>query len=600
MVLFNYSIFPQQYLGIFLGLLLGLLFLILPASPKLPKDKLPWYDLVLCLLSCAIGIYVGIKYPSLIATVGVLTVFKTIMGTLFLLMILEGTRRLTGWILIVVVLVFVLYYKFGYLLPGMLQVSKISYGRMVAQIFLGADAVFGVALRTVVMIVFSFILFAQVLFTTGGAKFIFDLATKLMGRYRGGSAKTCIIAGSLFSLLTGSPVADVAATGPLTIPMMKDSGYDSEFSGAVCAAAATGACISPPILGAAAFIIAEFLRVPYTEVVLVAIVPAVLYYFSLFLQSDLRAVKNNLAGLSVEGLPSIIKIVISGWYFVIPLIILVACIFVLHFRPESAAFYAMISIIVIGLFIKESRKNLKRVLHICMTTCRGMFEIAVICGAAGFIVGVMSYSGLGLTLIRIITDLAGDSLLILAVTSAIISIILAMGMPVTASYLIMALLVVPAMTQLGVPGIAAHMFVFYYAAFSFITPPVCVAVIASSSIAGSNMLKTSLQACKLAIPGFVLPFLFVFNPPVALIGSPGEIVREIAFAFVAVIAICVGLEGCFRAKLNIVLRCLFLVVAAGLFLPTPLQVSIIMVVLFVVLAVVAFIDGGNKRTKAAA
>jgi len=594
MYLFKVSVFPQQYLAIFLGFLLGLEFLILPATKKLSKEKLPWYDLVLCFLSIAIGVYIGINYHSLLMTIGLITTFKTIMGTVFLLLILEGTRRLTGWMLVCVVVVFVLYYYFGNLLPGVLQISRISYGRMIAQLSLGADAVFGVALRTVVMIVFSFILFAQILTQTGGMKFIFNITTKVIGRYRGGSAKIDVIASTLFGLLTGSPVANVAATGPITIPMMKDDGYNPEYASAVNAVTGLGSCISPPILGAAAFIIAEFLRVPYTQVVIVSIVPAALLYFSLFMQSDLRAAKLKLKGRPPEGLPPMLQIIKSGWFFIIPLIILIAGIFFLNMRPETACFYATVSCILIGLTMKETRSNLKKVVTICMGTCRGFFDIAIICAAAGFIVGIMAYSGLSLTLIRIITDLAGNSILLLSIMAAVVSIILGMGMPVTASYLVMAILVVPAMTALGIPGIAAHMFVFYYAAFSFITPPVCVAVIAAASIGQANMIKTSLQACRFSIPAFIMPFLFIFNPAVALMGTTGEIVREITFSVIAVIAICLCLEGYFREKLNTVIRLLFLVVSIGLFIPLSPLVSFGLAALFVVLIVVSWIDGGRK------
>ena len=595
MLLFKFSVFPQQYLGIFLGFLLGLLFLIMPATKKLPKDKVPWYDLVLCCLCIAIGVFVGVRYPTLITTIGLLTNFKTVMSAIFLLLILEGTRRLSGWVLVGVLAVFLLYYKFGYLMPGMLQITKVSFPRMVTQLFLGADAVFGVALRTAVMIVFSFILFAQVLFTTGGAKFIFDIADKFMGRFRGGSAKTSIIASTLFGMVTGSPVANVAAVGSLSIPMMKDAGYEPDFASGVSAVAATGSCICPPILGAAAFIIAEFLRIPYSQVVVVTIVPVALFFLSLFLQVDLRAAKNRIKGSQGAGSTPLFTILKSGWYFIIPFAVLIYCIFGFYMRAEVAAFYAMLSCILVGLVQKATRQNLKKVLTICLATCRGMFEVAVICAAAGIIVGIMSFSGLGLTLSRILTELAGNSLLLLSFMTAIVSIILGMGMPVTASYLILALLVVPAMVDMGVPALAAHLFVFYFGTFSFITPPVCVAVLTASSVGEASFMGTAKHACKLAIPGFIVPFLFIFNPPVALMGSAWEIAREVAFSVIAVVSICFCLEGFFKEKLNVVFRCLFFAISAGLFLPFPPVVSIIVTIAFVALTVLAFLDGGRKR-----
>jgi len=601
LLLFRISLLPQQYLSIFLGFLLGLLFLVKPASKKTASQKIPWYDALMCCLCIAISVYVAINYETIITTIGLLTTFRTVLATVFLLLILEGTRRLSGWILVALLAVFLLYYKYGYLLTGsILQISKVTYSRMVTQLSLGADAVFGVALRTAVMIVFSFILFSQILFTTGGANFIFSIAEKLMGRFRGGTAKTGIVASTLFGMISGSPVANVAATGPLTIPMMTKSGYEPVFASAVNAVAATGGCICPPVLGAAAFIIAEFLRIPYSQVVIVTIIPIALYYISLLLQVDLRAAKNKSVGSISELLPSMLKILKSGWYFLIPIAVLIYGIFFLYLRAETAAFYSTVSCIIIGLLQKETRKNLKKVLTICKAICRGMFEVAVICAAAGIIVGIMSYSGLGLTLSRILTELAGNSLLLLSVLTAVVSLILGMGMPVTAAYLLLALLVVPAMTALEVPPLAAHMFVFYFGAFSFITPPVCAAVLTSSSIGGVSMFKTGYAACRLAIPGFIVPFLFIFNPPLMLVGTPVEIIREFAFSVIAVLAVCFCLEGWFLEKLNKLLRGLFLVVSASLFLPFPPLVSTIATVGFVVVVVIAVFDGKRKRKLAGA
>ena len=596
LLIFKVSLLPQQYLSIFLGFLLGLLFLIKPASKKTAAQKVPWYDALLCCLSIAISVYIAINYETIITTIGLLTTFRTVLATVFLLLILEGTRRLSGWILVALLAVFLLYYKFGYLFTGsMLQISKISYSRMVTQLSLGADAVFGVALRTAVMIVFSFILFSQILFTTGGANFIFNIAEKLMGRYRGGTAKTGIVASTLFGMISGSPVANVAATGPLTIPMMTKSGYEPVFASAVNAVAATGGCICPPVLGAAAFIIAEFLRMPYSQIVAATIIPTALYYLSLLLQADLRAAKNKSAGAFSEVLPSLLKILKGGWYFLIPILVLIYGIFFMYMRAETAAFYSTVSCIIIGLLQKDTRKNLKKVISICKAVCRGMFEVAVICAAAGIIVGIMSYSGLGLTLSRILTELAGNSLFLLSLMTAIVSLILGMGMPVTAAYLLLAILVVPAMTTMGVPPLAAHLFVFYFGTFSFITPPVCAAVLTSASIGNVSMFKTGYAACRLAIPGFIVPFLFIFNPPMALMGTTAEIIREAAFGVVAVLAICFCLEGYLLERLNAVLRGLFLVVSASLFLPFSPIVSIIATAAFVVVVLISVFDGKKKR-----
>ena len=584
---FGISLFNQQFLGLFLGLLMALMFIILPPSPKSSRRSLPWYDLIFSLLSLFTGFYIFICYPDLISTIGVITPFRVFIGTIVISLVIEGTRRTSGWILVAVVLFFIVYFKFGYLFSGILEIQKISWERMVTQLFLGADSIYGVALRTAAIIVFGFILFAQVMFGTGGAKFLFGLAEAAMGRYRGGPAKAGVLASAFFGMLSGSAVANVAATGTLTIPMMKDIGYKPHFAAGVSAVASTGGVITPPIMGAAAFIISEFLGVPYAKVLFVAIVPAALYYLSLFMQVDLRAAKDGLKGMPPAQVPSLIQVMKEGWFFLIPIVVLIFVIFFLHLNPESAALYSLLSLLIIGLIKKDIRAKLKGFVTFFENTSRSMLEVSIICGAAGLVIGVITYSGLGLTLSRVLTETAGNNLLLLTLMTAAASIILGMGMPATAAYLLLALLVAPALIDMGVQPLIAHLFIFYFGCFSFITPPVCLAAYAAASIAGADLLKTAWQSILLAIPAFIVPFLFIFNPAVALQGTGAEIIRELFFAVIAVFAICIAIEGFFRKEKGIVTRTLFGIISICLFLPLPPTTSFIAVAAFAILLIIA-------------
>ncbi len=590
---FGLSLFNQQFLGLFLGLLMALMFIIMPPFTNSSRNTLPWYDLAFSLLSLFSGVYIFICYPNLISTIGLITPFRVVMGIIVIFLVIEGTRRASGWTLVSVILFFIAYFKFGHLFPGVLEIQNISWPRMITQLFLGADSIYGVALRTAAIIVFGFILFAQVMFGTGGAKFLFGLAESAMGRYRGGPAKAGILASAFFGMLSGSAVANVAATGTLTIPMMKDVGYKPYFAAAVSAVASTGGVITPPIMGAAAFIISEFLGVPYADVLYIAIVPAALFYISLFMQVDLRASKNGLKGMPPEQVPSLIKVLKGGWFFLIPIVVLIYVIFILYLRPETAALYSLASLLIVSLLKKDLRVKLKDFAGFLENTSRSMLEVAIICGAAGLVIGVITYSGLGLTLSRVLTEMAGNSLLLLTIMTAIASVILGMGMPATAAYLLLALLVAPALIEIGVNPLLAHLFIFYFGCFSFITPPVCLATYAAASIAGSNLMNTAVQGIKLAIPAFVVPFIFIFNPPVALDGTTIEIVRELFFAVIAVFAMSIALEGFLRKEKSMVGRFLFGIISLCLFLPLPPTISFVAVVVFVILVIAEYLPAGK-------
>ncbi|MGB9887247.1 MAG: TRAP transporter permease [Moorellales bacterium] len=563
------SLFSQQYLALFWGLASALVFLTVPASKKPGRSGLRWYDLVLAALSLIAGIYVAVGYPRLLPTLGLLSGTRILLGIVATVVVLECTRRLTGWPLVIIVLVFILYARFAYLFPGPLAGRGVPWPRLISQLYLGADFLFGTPLKIAAIVVFGFVVFGQFLFTTGGGDFFVRLAEAVMGRQRGGPAKAAVIASSLFGTISGSAVANVASVGVVTIPLMKKTGYPGEFAGAVEAVSGTGGCIMPPVMGAAAFIMAEFLGVPYPVVAVAAIVPAVLYYLGDFMQIHLRAVRLGLEGLPPEEVPSLRETMARGWPYLIPVAVLVYALFGLYLRPEFAALIATAALLVVAAAKSDTRSSLKatKIVEALEGVTKGMLEITIVCGAAGLIVGVVGYTGLGLSLSAFLTQLSGGNLLLLAVLTALVSTILGMGMPVSACYILLAALAAPAMVQLGVDPLLAHLFIFYFGTFSFLTPPVCLAVYAASSIASAPLMATAVQAMRLAVAGYLVPFIFLYKPGLALVGPTGEVLWSLFDGVIATVLLACALEGYLLRLLNPAER--VALAAAGILLFVP-------------------------------
>jgi len=560
--------YPQQFLGLLVSLILSYAYLVLPMRKKKIKDpKVPWYDWALILVSLCGGLYVALFYPTLLLTIGVIKTTTWVIGGALIIAILEATRRLTGWPLLIIVAIFALYARYGYLLPGFLMTRETTWPRLINQLYLGSDFVFGTALNIAGAVVFAFVFFGQFLFGTGGAKFLLDLAQASMGKYRGGPAKIAIVASGLMGTLSGSAVGNVAAIGVVTIPLMRRIGYAPYFAAAVEAVSSTGGIILPPVMGAAAFIMAQLLGVPFYQIAIVAIVPALLFYLGEFLQVDLRAASKGMKGIPKEDLPTMKKTLIEGWIYVLPIIVLIYCLFTLRLPAELSALYSTITMVIVASIKPSTRNFWKKLPAMFEATTVGMLEVVVVCAAAGLVIGVMSYTGLGIAFSQILVQASGGSLLLLAILTAIASIILGMGMPIIATYLFLATLAAPAMTSMGVPPILAHMFVFYFGAYSFLTPPVCLAVYAAAAIAKAPMVKTAWQAMKLAIAGYILPFIFIFKPAMVFMGSPSEVVFAIIDAILAVFCLAIAAEGYFLKKLTWLVRGFFLIIALGFLIP---------------------------------
>ncbi|MFQ5849786.1 MAG: TRAP transporter permease [Candidatus Binatia bacterium] len=561
-------ILREQFLGLFLALVLASVFLGVPASGRSPRDRVPWYDLVLALLGLTVGLYVAIVYPRILFRLAVLTPDKWLLGALAILLILESARRLTGWVLIIIVLLFILYARFAFLFPGVLYGKGFSWQRLAAYLYLDNNSLLGLPMAVGSTIVLAFVLFGNFLFATGGGRFFTDLSLALLGRFRGGPAKVAVVASSLFGTISGSAVSNVATTGMVTIPMMKNTGYRPHVAGAIEAVASTGGQLAPPVMGAAAFLIAEFLEISYAQVAIAAFIPAVLYYLALFVQVDLEAAKYGLRGLPFRELPSLRSALWRGWVFIIPLAVLIYTLFILHLRPAKAGIAAVVVTALLSFLSREMRLNWSKALGILERTGRSLLDLMIIVAAAGLVIGVLQLSGLGFTLALNLIHLSGGSVILLLLLAAGISIVLGMGMPTVAVYILLAVLVAPALTELGISPLAAHLFIFYFGLMSMITPPVCLAAYAGASIAGSEPVRTGFEGMRLGAVAYIVPFVFVFSPALLLVGSPGEVGLAIVTAILGAILLGISFSGFLFRELTWMKRGLLILAAFGLLLPS--------------------------------
>lgn len=564
---FGLSFYIQQYLALFFGLIMALAFLLVPFKKEASMDRLPWYDLVLSFFGILAGVYIALYYRELVVELGLLTPLRVILGTISIFLVLEASRRVLGWPFLTIVLLFIFYALFTFLFPGRLYGKGVTWPRLATFLYLDPQGILGIAIEVAATIVFAFVFFGQALFRTGGGEFFTNSAMALMGRFRGGPAKVAVLASSLFGTMSGSAVANVVTTGSVTIPLMKKTGYPPYFAGAVEATASSGGQIMPPIMGAAAFLMATFLGIPYGKVALSAAIPAVLYYLAVFIQVDLEAAKNGLKGLPSEMLPRFFNVIRKGWLFLIPLLVLIYTLFIRTIEADRAGLYATASVFLVCCFRREDRLGLKKIMNILRETGEGMLEVGVVCCAAGLIIGIVSLTGLGFTFSQALVSLAGKSTLLLLILGATGAIILGMGMTVTAAYLLMVVLIAPALIQLGVAPLNAHLFVFYFAVMSFLTPPICLAVYAAASLAGADMMKTTYQAIKLGIAAYIVPFLFAYHPPLLLQGNVTDIIHAVMTAMIGISLVAIGIEGFLFQSLNGVKRVLLILGGLGCLVP---------------------------------
>ena len=564
----NIAIYKEQYLSLVLTLLLISTFLTVPATKKASREKLPWYDVVLVFLSILTGGYVVVLYGEIIPTLGYLMTHRIIFAAIMIILVLEAARRLVGWPIVIIGILLILYAPYAYLLPGVMSARMIPWSRVLTNLYLSPGSLLGIPLGVAGTIVFSFIFFGRLLFSVGGGRFLSELALALMGRYRGGPAKVAIVASSLFGSLSGSASANVAMTGIITIPLMKKIGYRPHVAGAIEAVASTGGLIMPPIMAATAFIMAELLDVPYPTVAIAAFIPAVLYYVAVFAQVHLEAVKEGLKGLPRKDIPSLKSVLKQGWFYLIPAVVLLYCLFILYMQPSTSALYAVGTTALVSLFKKETRKIvIGKAWTILQDTTRGLLEVGIICAIAGFVIGSISLTGLGLSLSDALVTLSGGNVLVLLALAAIGAIILGMGMPVTATYIMLVILIAPALIKLGIEPLAAHLFIMYFGVMSFLTPPVAIAAYVAATIARSEPLQTGFTGVRLGIIAYVVPFVFALSPSLILLGSVGDILLTVTSALVGTVFLSVAFVGYLFDRLSLLKRVCFAVGAFGLIAP---------------------------------
>lgn len=546
-----------QQRAVHLGLALVLIFLLFPARKGICEDrqgKWSWLNLVLAAAGLLAGGYLFSQYEQMSFRAGSPSTWDVVIGVALIILVLEASRRVLGWSMVVVAAVFLGYAFIGDTLPMVIRHTGYSFERIVSEIALSSEGILGIALGVSASYVALFVIFGAFLEQSGVGQFFINIALAGFGRMRGGPAKAAIGASSLFGMISGSQVANVVSTGVLTIPLMKKSGYQPEFAGAVEAVASTGGMFLPPVMGATAFLIAEVLQVRYIDVAIAAALPAVLYYLALYVMVDLRAARLGLRGVSREELPNDRLLLKEQSHLFIPLLVLVIFLFVVKDSPTKAAFWSIVSTPVVCFLSKKTKMNIKNIFTALERGARLTLVVASACATAGIIIGVVNLSGLGLRLSGMLISLAGGNLLLLLFLTMIASLILGMGLPPVAAYIVLAVLAAPALININVDPMAAHLFIFFFGIISAITPPVALAAYAAAGLAKCSPTKTGFVAFRLALVAFIIPFQFVLGPTLILKGSITDIVISAISALIGVIALAISLEGYFRRHLSLVSR----------------------------------------------
>lgn len=566
---------------------LTLIFLLYPAMAKSPRKKVPLTDWAFILLSVISCLYITMNWEALSEAVRIAepTGVDIALGIIATLLVLEATRRTAGIALPIVAIAFVLYGFLGPYMPGVLNHPGIPLNQFIGMNYLFSEGIFGVPLGVSASFVIIFIIFGGFLEESGGGKFFIDLACAFFGVVRGGPAKIAIFSSGFFGTISGSAVANVVGTGTFTIPMMKRIGYRPHFAGAVEAVASTGGLIMPPVMGAAAFVMAEILGISYISVCLAAAIPAVLYYFSLFVFIDLEAARTGLKGIPPEEKPLVKQVMREGGHLLIPPALLVYLLAVVQWSPMKAGFYTILATVVMAMMRKNTRLDGRKLVSALRKGATGALQVAAVCACAGIVISIVSITGLGLTFSSVLIQLAHGNLFLLLVLTMIASLILGMGLPATPCYIILAVLAAPAIVEMKISPMAAHLFVFYFGCISAITPPVAVAAYAGAAIAGSDAMRTGYTAWRLGLAAFIVPFMFIYGPPLIMVGTIIEIIQASVTALIGVAFLAASIQGFFLARLVPVER-IFLFGAALLLIKPGWMTDLTGIVIGMIIAVI--------------
>lgn len=602
----------QQQRSVHLAFALGLIYLLFPASRHQKKRfnarwlPLPWYDLVFSILGVFVGLYWVVEYKTLVAkSVVDYTTFDLTVAGLAIILVLEAARRVVGLPITIVAGSFLLYAFFGQYLPGFINHPGLTFKRVMGTMYFTTEGILGTPLMVSSTYVFLFLLFGSFLVMTGVGQYFIDFAQRIAGKRIGGPAKVAVFSSALMGTISGSSISNVVSSGVYTIPMMKRIGYSKEFAGGVEASASTGGQIMPPIMGAAAFLMVEFIGggLTYWDVVKAATIPAVLYFTGIWMMTHLEAKRIGLRGLSAAELPEL-GYILKNLYLLAP-IVAVILLLMNGFSVTRSALMAIVVAIVVGFIHRGREMKFMDIIEALINGARSALSVAAATACAGIIVGVVTLTGLGLKMANGLLELAGGSLILTLMFTMVACLIIGMGTPTTANYIITSTIAAPAIIMLGVPALSAHLFVFYFGLAADITPPVALAAFAASGISGGEPMRTGVNSAKLAIAAFLIPYVFVLSPELILVYS--EEAAQLPWwnkllstgwvfltAFLGMLAISVGIIGHWVRKVMWFER--ILAVIAGLLLVYPEGISdMVGLVIFVVLLVMQYLIKNNPN-----
>jgi TRAP transporter 4TM/12TM fusion protein len=557
---FGLLLYNEQFLCAMLALALPLVYLVHQ------KTRFDW--LFAAAGFCAAG-YMAVRYPVLAELIAMNPLDGLISGLAVLVLVIEGLRRTAGLVLTGLIVAFLALAMLGHLIPGTLAGRDLAWRDLAYYLAWDSSAMLGTPMVVVTTIVTAYVFFGQVLLKSGGSDFFTQISMAAVGRFRGGQAKIAITASGLFGSISGSAVSNVVTTGVITIPLMRSGGYRAVDAGAIEAVASTGGQLMPPIMGAAAFLMADFLQIAYAEVVVAALIPAILYYAALFIISDLEAAKRGIKRIPEQDIPRALPVLKKGWIFPLPFAVLIGTLFFLNWSPELAALASAAVILASGMLIGYGGKRLRPrdVLDALRETGTAVLDIFMIGAAAGMVIGVLNLSGLGFGLTLSLVTLGGGNGFLLLLIGALICIVLGMGMPTAGVYILLSTLVAPALVEVGFVPIAAHLFILYFGMMSMITPPVAIAAFAAASLSGADPMRTGFAAVRFGWVAFVIPFMFIYAPTLLMQGPALGVVLAVATATFGVWVVSIGIVGYLVRPLNALAR--VLLAASGIALVIP-------------------------------
>jgi TRAP transporter 4TM/12TM fusion protein len=569
-------LFAEQFVAAAYGVGLALTYLRFRARGTMDPAVAPWYDWACAIASLAACGVTAADFPRLTAMAGSVSPYTLTVSVLLTALTVEAVRRTLGWSLVVILLALAGYVLFGHLVPGRLRTHEVGPAQMLLYLNLDNNGLLGLILQITVIVIIPFVLMGRLLMHSGGSAFFNDIAIALMGRYRGGPAKMAVIGSSLFGMISGIAAANTVAVGVVTIPLMKKSGMPAKLAGAVEACASNGGQLMPPVMGAVAFVMADFLQLPYREIAIAAFLPSVLYYAALFIQADLEAARHGFGKIDPSEIPRASRVLARGWLFLVPFAALVYTMFAMNLEPEYCAMVASVVIIGLGFVFGYSGRRMKvaDAWTAIVDTGTGLCEILVVSAAAGFIMGLFQVSGLAFAFAAYLVELGGQSLIGLLLLTAVVSIVLGMGLPTLGVYVLLAILIAPALVKVGVPPLAAHMFILYFGMMSLITPPVAPAAYVAAAIAGSPSMATGWTAMRFGWAAYIVPFLFVYSPAILMKGDLADIVFLTITSVAGIWLICAAMTGYLVRRLDGRMR--FAFAATGVMLMLPHQASEVM------------------------